>query len=481
MNNPIIVPTQSYQRLFVPPRIIRKHFILVSIVVLQFVISGQGFSLRSPTTQFQQHNQEHQRGEILEGTIQEQAIINGEIIMPKDNSSSSSSSKNNTKKNKSQPSFDVKSCWSKAGIGTCFVLEETTHKKFQVVFDLGCTPIFDQTMTASHVVLSHVHMDHFGAIFGHARAHSMVCGGSTPTYYIPEELVPKIQKARELFSDIDATCRDDPESQAQKREKGLLNMKIVPVQAGKEIEIKQKKVHNGVKYYLRPFDVSHCGHPSLGYSLVSKTCKKELKEEYRGMDGKELGKLARSGVAINGTEIVEKIQACYSGDTNLDGLILHGENSSQEEADADAQSRRNLKEALTAPLVMCELTYILESDRELAKERGHINLFDIQPILKSHNRELTKDKNRDTGDNSDDNARVQNDQKFIFYHLSSRGRTAENILQTMATALPDDVVQKSEVALASFPSTTASHLLKDNGCISIADFVNHSPQKSFST
>jgi hypothetical protein len=140
MNNPIIIPpTQSYKRLFVPPRIIRKHFILVSIVVLQLVISGQGFSLRSPTTQFQQHNQEHQRGEILEGTIQEQAIINGEIIMPKDNSrsSSSSSSKNNIKKNKSQPSFDVKSCWSKAGIGTCFVLEETTHKKFQLVFDLG--------------------------------------------------------------------------------------------------------------------------------------------------------------------------------------------------------------------------------------------------------------------------------------------------------------------------------------------------------
>ena len=34
-------------------------------------------------------------------------------------------------------SFDVKACWSKAGVGTCFVLEETNHKKFQVVFDLG--------------------------------------------------------------------------------------------------------------------------------------------------------------------------------------------------------------------------------------------------------------------------------------------------------------------------------------------------------
>ena len=35
------------------------------------------------------------------------------------------------------PSFDIKACWSKAGIGTCFVLEETTYKKFDIVFDIG--------------------------------------------------------------------------------------------------------------------------------------------------------------------------------------------------------------------------------------------------------------------------------------------------------------------------------------------------------
>ncbi len=41
------------------------------------------------------------------------------------------------KSTSSLPSFDVKACWSKAGIGTCFVLEETTHKKFDIVFDIG--------------------------------------------------------------------------------------------------------------------------------------------------------------------------------------------------------------------------------------------------------------------------------------------------------------------------------------------------------
>ena len=110
----------------------------------------------------------------------------------------------------------------------------------------------------SHHSKSHsISCFHVAAIFGHARAHGMVCGGSTPTYYIPEELVPKIQKARELFSEIDSLCRDDPKSQEQKREKGLLKMNIVPIQAGKETEIKQQKIHNGVRYYLRPFEVSY--------------------------------------------------------------------------------------------------------------------------------------------------------------------------------------------------------------------------------
>lgn len=45
--------------------------------------------------------------------------------------------KKQTHHKNTEPSLDVKSCWSKAGIGTCFVLEETQHKKFQVVFDLG--------------------------------------------------------------------------------------------------------------------------------------------------------------------------------------------------------------------------------------------------------------------------------------------------------------------------------------------------------
>ena len=54
------------------------------------------------------------------------------VIMTK--TKTSKETKSNTKL---PPSFDVKACWSKAGIGTCFVLQEMTQKKFDIVFDIG--------------------------------------------------------------------------------------------------------------------------------------------------------------------------------------------------------------------------------------------------------------------------------------------------------------------------------------------------------
>jgi len=363
-------------------------------------------------------------------------------------------------------SFHVKSSWSKAGIGTCFVLEDNTNKKFNVVFDLGCTPIFDKTMKANHVILSHVHLDHFGAIFGHARAHSMVCGGSVPTYYVPEEALPQIEKARDLFSDIDASCMENPIYPSQKRDKSLLKMNFVPVKAGEEIELKQEKIHGGMRYYLRPFDVAHGGHPALGYTIVSKTSIRKLKPEYKGMDGKELGKLVRNSVEINDVSMIEKVEVCYTGDTNIDGLLLHGNGEDVDLSD----STRFKKQGFTAPLILCEVTYILESDRQLAKDRGHMNLFDLEPVLNSHNWKLR--------DDEQDCEEVKTDNQIIFYHLSSRGRTAENILESMANALPKDLLEVSEVALASFPSSTSSHLLKTNGCISVADYIETTNQAS---
>jgi glyoxylase-like metal-dependent hydrolase (beta-lactamase superfamily II) len=98
------------------------------------------------------------------------------------------------------------STWSKAGVGTCIVLElkdppppppppssssledailhhhqtpTTTSSRAgpRIVFDVGATPCFDDAIPAKYVFLSHGHIDHVGALFSHARAHAMTCGG----------------------------------------------------------------------------------------------------------------------------------------------------------------------------------------------------------------------------------------------------------------------------------------------------------------
>ena len=85
------------------------------------------------------------------------------------------------------------SAWSKAGIGTSVVLElksppsggdatnpstaKSTGAGQRVVFDIGATPSIDDAIPARYVFLSHGHVDHVGALFGHARAHAVTYGG----------------------------------------------------------------------------------------------------------------------------------------------------------------------------------------------------------------------------------------------------------------------------------------------------------------
>ena len=331
-------------------------------------------------------------------------------------------------------------------------------------------------MTIQNVVLSHGHIDHFGGIFSHARAYSLVCGGgssSIPNYYIPEELIPNIQKACNLFSDIDATTSSSTSASSttistttKYEQRELLKMNIIPMKVGKEVEIniqtkKKKGSSNKVKFYLRPFEVSHCCHPSLGYNIISKTTITKLKEEYQGIGQQELAELVRSGIEINTRQVIEKVEVCYTGDTSVDGLLLSGSGISTSSSSCCddntklvAESRQQLKEGFQSPLIICELTYLLEKERELAKDRGHMNLYDIESVFESHHY-----------------WEMDIDRKIIFYHLSSRAKTAKNILETLSNTLPKKMLDITEVALASFPSKSLLSICQDNGCISISDYL----------
>jgi ribonuclease BN (tRNA processing enzyme) len=362
--------------------------------------------------------------------------------------------------NEKNPSFKLKSIWSKAGIGTCSIFEYVTSlqstKNFTVVFDLGSTPIFDETIPVNHVILSHGHLDHIGGIFSHARAHSL-CSDSVPSYYVPEHLVEKIEKARQVFSDIDSTCYESNEicTVVQKRDSSCLEMNIVPVRAGEEIELTQRKVKNGVQFYLRPFQVSHGGHPALGYTLITKTSKQVLKSEYMEMDKNAIGELAKHGVQIKETKVVERIELCYSGDTNIHGLIS---TTYKKKTDSNSILYRN-QGLQQAPLLLVELTYLDVKDSQLAQVRGHLNIVDVAKLCDCHGWFINSA--RDTK------------RTIIFYHISGKHKSVDTILDMMKNNLPRQMYPFTKVAISAFYGTKLADLTVDaDGCVSLMDYVN---------
>lgn len=283
---------------------------------------------------------------------------------------------------------------------------------------------------------------------------------SVPSYYVPKHLVPKIEKAREIFTEIDATCcPDDFISNNSHRNESLIAMNIIPIEAGVEVEIKQKKVKNGIRFYLRPFHVSHGGHPAYGYTIVSKTTVTQLKEEYQGLEGKEIGKLGRSGIEIKETIVKEAVEVCYTGDTSVDGLTWHVSFTSSD--NSRMNSAQYLQQGFQAPIILCELTFLDRKDEQTSKERGHLNIANIEEIFASHGWDLV------------DRSKIDANRELIFYHISAKHGPVDAILESLSKELPSSLIDMSQVAISSFmsPSQTRFDTITwENGCIPLKDW-----------
>lgn len=349
-----------------------------------------------------------------------------------------------------KPLFRVKSAWSKAGVGTSIVLQpqdtdgNVCKPSTRVVFDIGSTPAIADAFPASTVIVSHGHVDHVGSMFSHARAHSVAYGGSTPTYFVPKPLVPKLDAARAAFSAMDALTDGSDGA----RSDSLLKMNIVGVEAGDEVELPITKLPDRKRLHLRVFDVAHCGHPGLGFSIVSRRAG-GLKPEYQDLPVDKIRDLVKSGVEIKG-EPVETVEVMYSGDTSLDGIMKR-----------DVNERKDLflNQAFTAPLILCEATYLEEGMREQAKSRGHMSIEDIPTVLSSH-----------AWDRQSDNA----SRKIVLLHLSARHKPAKKALALIQTHLPASVAEYCDVALSGIMTDAEMNkfqgmgLLQPSGLVSLS-------------
>ena len=123
-----------------------------------------------------------------------------------------------------------------------------------------------------------------------------------------------------------------------------------------------------------------CDHtvPCLGYGFSE--IRKKLKDEYKGLEGRELGKLKRDGVVISKT--IEIPQFCYLGDSSIKVL----ENNS----------------IFKYPIIMVECTYIGPETIDLIKSKKHIHWNELVPYIKKYS-----------------------DTTFILYHFSKRYKSDE--------------------------------------------------------
>ena len=420
--------------------------------------------------------------------------------------------------------WNTVSIWSKAGVGTSIVLELKHHPLSsssassllsstspRIVFDIGATPNFDLAIPAKYVFISHGHIDHIGALFSHARAHAISHGGEGATYFVPSQLLPLIETSCISMSALDAATittsdGDCGEQSNCRRKTSLINMNLIPVNDGDEIQLKGLKYGSKTTFFIRAYNVDHGGHPALAYIIGSRTTS-GLKTEYQSLDGKQIRNLVKSGIVVT-ADPIERIEVAYTGDTSARGLMMKqrsiSSNSSGETTlDGNAKSNTieggcssgrgptttlfDIGQLFQSELLFCELTYLDctddEEKRSIAGERGHMHINDLDDIFSSHNQKHWGRQEICIGFNDDDDCPdVKIPRSIVFYHLSSKYQPAQRAMELLSVGMPQQLHTSCHVAVtslmsneekqSSYDESSMSGLIQSSGCISLTDYLS---------
>lgn len=231
-----------------------------------------------------------------------------------------------------------------AGVESCIEVPS-----LGVGFDLGCCS--DSSISLDHLAISHGHLDHVGAIVGHAARRALTMQDSGPsTYYVPFEVVDHVH----LFFRAASLMNGG---------KHPIDYKLVPVKPGDSFDI-------GKGRKLQAFETYH-RVPSVGYRVLE--TRKRLKAEFKDLPTTEFSRLAKQGVELN--EPYTAVPVAYTGDTRAEVLV---------------KQQDWLKEAQT--LIM-EMTFLSgDIDVKEARRRGHVHreeLVAMQHLLPNPNVILT--------------------------------------------------------------------------------------------
>jgi ribonuclease Z len=235
-----------------------------------------------------------------------------------------------------------------------------TVPELDIGLDAGCIV---QKKRLSNYFVSHTHTDH-----AHFLTH-IKSRGKPPKIYLPASSVDAatrfIQVSQQLTSNITQAEYDQIPWDK--------DHEFVGVTGGVQIVVSDKR---GILCDVVPMD--H-GVPCVGYCFSQK--KESLKEEYRGLPGREIGALRKQGIQVNEFELLPMF--AFLGDTTVDGIF--GTTSLEGIATAGSDEIVKIRtKILGCPTVIMECSFLTDDNRDQAAKSKHVLWSDLKPHIESH-------------------------------------------------------------------------------------------------
>ncbi len=204
-------------------------------------------------------------------------------------------------------------------------------------FDMG--ECLMEAVPLNRVFLSHAHGDHSRCLLRHESLRRLL-GMEPATYYVPEQTLEGFKELSLAWKTLENV-----------RDKNFALPRFQPMADGDVVWMHRQLA-------AKAFKVNHT-LPSLGYTLFD--VRKKLKPEFQGRPGRELAEMRRRGEPFE--EELWLPRLTFIGDSTIETLYRERH---------VGQSR----------ILFLEVTYLMDDDRDIARQRGHTHLEDLLTFLK---------------------------------------------------------------------------------------------------
>jgi ribonuclease Z len=204
-------------------------------------------------------------------------------------------------------------------------------------FDMGDCLL--DAIPIERVFVTHAHGDHTRCLLRHESLRRLM-GMSPATYYVPQQTEAGFKGLADAWKILENVR--DPRYEPPR---------FKPLRPGDVVWLHRQLA-------AKAFLVNHT-LPSLGYTLFD--VRKKLLPEFQGRPGPELARLRRQGITFEQEVWLPRLT--FIGDSTIETLYRE-------------------KHVGQSRILFIEVTYLLDDEQDLARQRGHTHLNDLLRFLK---------------------------------------------------------------------------------------------------